>query len=347
MALPLVIQVGKWRRQVQVSQQLAGCADTALSAELTRLPRNQSEGDLPRLAITTGGADSLECLPLRMGVDPAEFTTEAGAGRIHLYAGGDSAPVDPVDVSTKAFDATHGGAALTRASTLWSDLTRLQTYDLVLMSCEGTENSADKPDAARSAMYEYESLGGRVFATHFHYQWFSLGPSPVPQIATWERRGDPPDPIIGSVNMGFPKGQALGEWLVNVGASTTPGQLNLSLPRDNVHDVDTSLATPWITITNANLPAPNENVAQFLSYNAPLGAPEAQVCGRAVYSNVHVSGSTDTGETPGLDDDRPGQPFPGSCRSGDLSPQEKALAFMLFDLSSCILDDDEPPKPPK
>ena len=334
-AIPVVIQVGKWRRQVTID--VTGCTDNAVPADLTHLPRNQSEGNIPLIAITTGGLDSMECLPRRMGIDDAEFTTDTGTGRIHLYAGPDLDGGGMPYVATKAFDATlNAAAAFTPATTLWAGTATLDRYDMVILSCEGATFEEIKPASARQAMYDYASTGGRVFASHWHHIWFSRGPNPVPSIGRWSDLKDPQSPAVGTINTSFPKGQALADLLVNVGASMTSGQLDIIEARDNIQSVTSTEALDWISIQNEN-ESRNPNAVEYLTFNTPLGVPEEQKCGRMVYTDLHVSS---TGA------DVSGAPFPSGCEERDLSPQEKAVMFILFDLSSCIMDDHKPPMPP-
>ena len=54
--IPLVVQVGRWRRVVKIPE-VKACQEQSVAQELTRLPRNHSEGEIPRTAIVSGRAD--------------------------------------------------------------------------------------------------------------------------------------------------------------------------------------------------------------------------------------------------------------------------------------------------
>ncbi len=326
--VPLVIQVGKWRRQLTIPA-VEACADTALPERTLRLPKDRTEGDLPRIALTTGSADALECLLGKLGIDRSEFTTPEGGGRINYFAGHDG--------TDRYADELNDGADFPVASELWGSLDTLKQYDVVLLSCEGSEYEDEKGDDAFQAMYEYTNLGGRVFASHWHQVWLKQGPQPFPTIAEFVDEDDLND-ITGTVVTSFPKGQALSEWLVNVGASQTPGKIDIKRAQYTVERENPALAQRWIE--NDDPPT-----VQYLSANTPLGADPADQCGRVVLSDIHVSGGS-TGDEDSEDTSSDDLEYPNGCLSTALSPQEKVLAFMLFDISGCIVPDAQPPAPP-
>jgi hypothetical protein len=329
--VPLVIQTGKWRRQL-VMPNVAACEDLPLPMTDTRLPKNRTEGDMPKIAISTGFADALECLPLKLGIDPAEFTTPAAGGRIQLFtnavAGGQGA---------SQFQANWpgGAGAFGDSQTLWAAEANMKPYDIVFLSCEGNQYPQTKPTSALNAMKAYADIGGRVFASHWHNVWLegavgSTAPPAWQVVATWNNSNttfntppngsDGPDFIDEMAN---PKGMSFATWMLNVGGSTVRDQIPISNGKQTAIGVDALKAERWVYWVNAA----NQTFPQNFQFTTPQNVPSDQRCGKVVFSDMHVSsGSTSA----------PGVPYPGGCNMGPLTPQEKALAFMFFDIASCV-----------
>ncbi len=242
-------------------------------------------------------------------------------------------------------------------SDLWANQGQLMPYDIVLLSCEGGETYQANPPALEA----YLNAGGRVFSSHFHYAWFS-GPLDSTQsysapadwgthLATWAAGAvSDPGPIGGVLvttlngsSAAFPKGVSLQKWLGYTQALGTdgvaPGELAIYQPRYNATVTPANpVSQPWITSDSTG----QAGATMYLSFDTPTNAPPQpdggppSYCGRAVFSDLHVAGNPSTSDS---------APPPGGCDNVDLSPQEKALEFMLFDLSSCVVSDTVPPPP--
>ena len=323
--VPLVIQAGKWRRETTLTMVTACQANPVTDANITRLPRNQSEGHLPKIALTTGGADALECLLRKIGIDDAEITNDGGTGRVNLFGGGNHNGTSMTNSSAGTNSFVSGGM-MTDAETWWEQEANLKKYDVILHSCEGVENPTNKSVAARQALQNYANAGGRVFASHWHNYWIEKGAAPWPMVARFNHISAPSS-VTATVDQTFEKGAALAQWLQNVNATTTLGQLPIVGNRHTVDNVTAGLAQRWIY--NAMM---TPNGTEYLSFLTPVMPSAGEVqCGKVVFSDLHVSAGNGMGDT-----SAPAKPFPSGCITTDLSPQEKALVFMLFDLSSCV-----------
>jgi hypothetical protein len=311
MNVPLVIQVGKWRRQVVIPK-VSACVDNKIAdADMTRLPKDHTEGDIPHIAITTGSGDAIECLLRKMGVADTEFTDSSGLGRIHIYQGQNGATA---------------GAGTQLATALWSDAALLAKYDMVAEACEAVLDML--PAASLQNMADYTAKGGRMLGTHFQYTWVANGPAPLPSAATFMPNNNfPTNPLPVTVDTTFPKGEAFAEWLVTVGASTTKGTLLLADGRGEVIAAKPP-STAWLTAASPQL-------APYFSFDAPFGADAGAVCGKTAIADFHVD--TPTGKL---------VPFPAECVSGAMTPNDQAAEFLLFDVAACIQDDTKAPQPP-
>jgi hypothetical protein len=335
--IPLVIQLGKWRVQKTIPS-VPGCAATALDAGTTTLPKNHGQGDIPKMAIVTGSADPLECLLLKIGLDAAEISEPGGAGRVTFYKGHNS---PGTTMSSNTPDGTM----------LYGNATELMKHDVVMLPCEGSEYNQS---AGTTNLASYVNAGGRVFTTHYSYDWWSYANSPFLKVANplknnlWPAgQNDYYDyTIAGALNTMFPKGMAFAQWLVAAGATSPMGTLDIVQGRHDVTGVDPMYAQDWINYDFNTPPTGATNVnggpgVMHFTFNTPLDPPKddmgaPQYCGRAVFSDFHVTADALQGMK---------KTFPTDCKSAALTDQEKALAFMLFDLSSCVQSDQTNPIP--
>lgn len=353
--IPVVVQVGKWRTHATVSTVTScGQADAGAINMPSSVPASDPIVSIPQIAVSMGAADSLQCLLYRVGIDISEFTSGASAsGHIHVFTGGALGGILP-------------GTPPSSSANMWNTLPNLEKYDVSLFSCEGNETQGANPQI----LEQYVNAGGRAFLSHYHYAWLA-GPLETgasagytanadwgTNLASWNSNDQGADEgaVIGAeisttLNGGgaFAKGQELESWLSNVHALGTGGvaatEVAVNSPSfdPNVTSANT-VSQAWATYDTTTATDDGFPTAYF-SFDTPVGAvapPDGGAppyCGRVVFSGLHVGAAAN---------DAPGGLFTPSASTcnpgpGDLSPQEKVLEFMLFDLSACVTPDTAPP----
>ena len=401
--IPLVIQMGYWRRQVTIPHVTActnnvlpdpltcGAIDTQLACQsancawnpavtpscetLVRLPRTQlggvhggnGEGDIPLIGLTTGSADSVECVLPKIGIDTTELTDPSGNGRVRFYHDNGATNI--------------GSTTLPAATNLYDNYSELAKYNMIIFDCVGGQHDKTGPELQH--VLDYTANGGRVFATHYEYVWlynnspFGCGsqsfPCPAGPPATWTTahwhvdQGHPADPNTQNANLvtSFPKGLAFSQWLGGLGSLTTasPPQISMSYLR---HDFDSPVSSAPACGANATCAAcgavygciwsgtcgtpdvgtciatgvqlwaadSGGNPIEY-TFNTPVDKPPANQCGRVLFSDFHVYNKSG------------GNTFPDYCTVGPLSAQEQILEFQIFDLTNCVSSDQSTPCTPK
>jgi hypothetical protein len=364
--VPLVVQIGKWRRTITVPN-VADCKTTTVPSSgsgQARLPRNQQEGSMPQMALLTGGLDDLGCFLTKVGIDAKEYSAPGAGGRLDIYQGLGGQGLGGLGKAPGLSTGTAGNCTNTSCP-LWASKQSFEAYDIVFLACEG--NTYDPDDDAdgggpgqpifgggggganvtqvgKQAMHDWLNEGGKVFATHFHYTWFKNGPPDFQSIATWLGSS------VGSgtctnctIDTSLPSGKDFQTWLQGVGALSGSG-ITLTGVADSVSTVNQSTTTRWIYGSSGLNTGATDT--KYLSFETPIGgidvdAGEAtgkKYCGKAVFTDLHAGGS-------------PSGDIPGSCQSADLTAQEKALEFLIFNLAACVSDESKPmmlpPPPPK
>jgi hypothetical protein len=380
-SVPLVVQLGKWRRQITVKVDKP-CADNPLTDGTVRLPRNQGEGNIPLTAVTTGQVDALECVLRKMGVDASEFTLPTGKGRIRIYKENGAS----LATGTTPDATTLWGGTGAKGGTGTDGQPGLSSYDMVLLPCAGDlpKTTGGPPSRAADGYYDtglqnlvdYTTAGGRAFVTHYSWVWVAPTRTKFPPVANWsladtgevqETRyysgggsSNPPSylAVAAQVNTSFAKGAGFAQWLVNVGAGTLANGVTTVSLNNVIHVADSVIeGTETAPVSQAWLTSP-------LAWRQD-GGNAATDCSTSPESNRNCiqqqfahefSFNTPVGSAPekqcgrvvysGFHVNQPSTGTTPEYCTGAMTAQERVLEFMILDLASCIGVQPPPPPPP-
>jgi hypothetical protein len=383
--IPIVLQLGKWRRHLTLPT-VGKCATVMPPDGFFRLPNKQGEtspdDNIPLIAFTTG-CDGAECFFAgRIGIDQSEFTGPTGGGRVHIYQSTNDDGQTFPGITPGSADALWGSTPNVMMNyDIVFDACECSPFD---RGGAGTTdigytnflNYLDAGGRAFTTHYFYNFFANEAECDNGGFgieDTTCQGQGALPTVGEWEgNQGEPFAPATDcpkddtlsietggpgscmSIDTSIPKGVAFAQWYksyngeLTYGGGEAMGYVGLTDLREDMGELQSSLvtagtATPWLYAGDLT----GAYDAYYFSMNTPVGTNPMTQCGRGIFSDVHVSGSggAETGQ-----ETVPSAPFPTYCatnpNTSDHAPNELALEFLFFDLSSCVQNDKMTPTQP-
>jgi hypothetical protein len=353
----IVAQTGRWRRVVSNFMVTANVANPVLD-DAIRMPKNQTEGDIPKMALVMGEREALECMLLKIGIDAAEisnFTSSSDTQRIQLFrTNGEITVAGTPQGHDDLFGTCTDGSGATCTT---SDIGALNEYSAVILPCDS--GTAGYTSAQLQRMKNYADAGGRLFMDHLTGdEILKNGPAPWNDmtVAKWNNGGmsGTLGPAFGKVEGGNAAQEEFKAWL----ALWAPPSPSPAVPYPGATWIDTQNprndafspgpnVTNWIQGESHNnwSSHPDGDYSLSFSFETPIETPMT-TCGRVLYNGMHVSQSRTAIDLMSLTVPST-LTFPTSCdTTTPLTSEEKALEYQLFQLTACALGGAPAPPPP-
>ena len=324
----VVMQNGRFRRLVRVNVPASGSVE--LTSEQSRLPRRTGEfgpfDAIPRIAVATGDFDKMECVLRKMGIE-----------RFDLF-------------EASKYLNSPAPNTLIPFSALVGDLSKMLAYNVIFINCTDDVFEAELSKAkVRENISAYVKAGGRFYVTDWSYDW-------VEQIETMSKyidfepgdSSDAPEPHnaattgAGGLKVdGIIKDATLAKWLGNFpGAVRTVGG-------ESVTPIEHFLGK-WVVMRKSHkdsqvwvegkVSSLRSEPGYFTDETRPLTVTfKFENCGKVLFTSYHTKGRDDQYLEDFFGGVRPNpMPFPQYCQNDELSPQERILEFLIFDIARCV-----------
>ncbi|HJZ86437.1 MAG TPA: carboxypeptidase-like regulatory domain-containing protein [Polyangia bacterium] len=306
-AIQVVVEMGHFRRIVAVNAPCGG--SVMLTAAESRLPRNATEGDIPKVAVATGAVDKMQDVLSKIGLE--EFD---------LYQGKNPAPQ---------------GNTYPMLDALLMDANRLATYQIVLINCRNSYEPLLASGPATQNLERFVHAGGRLFVDDLSYEFVEW---PFPQAVDFE-----PDSAGAQLSSNMPQSPMDAAEIGSGGTTTMPSPPVSAQVTDDTLKMwlaqfpstvaaDGSIQIQgWLNnwaVMHA-VPATTKVWVQgMVSWNGGSGVRPLSVgldykgvdgtgCGRIVYNSYHTVPLMSS----------PSAPF---------IPQERILEYLFFQIATCI-----------